>query len=109
MTHCVIYLPADVHINLRPANMIYMTSNDDVSKRILQITTILHCRSQWLLGLRRRSAAARLLRLWVRIPPWAWMSIVNIVCCQVEVDELITLPEEFYRLWCVVVCDLESS
>jgi len=105
----VIYLPADVHINLRPANMIYMTSNDDVSKRILQITTILHCRSQWLLGLRRRSAAARLLRLWVRIPPWAWMSIVNIVCCQVEVDELITLPEEFYRLWCVVVCDLESS
>ena len=24
-------------------------------------------------------------------------------------DELITLPEESYRLWCVVVCDLESS
>jgi hypothetical protein len=23
-------------------------------------------------------------------------------------DELITRPEEFYRLWCVVVCDLES-
>jgi len=24
-------------------------------------------------------------------------------------DELITLPEESYRLWCVVVCDLETS
>jgi hypothetical protein len=23
-------------------------------------------------------------------------------------DELITHPEEFYRLWCVVVCDLEN-
>ena len=23
-------------------------------------------------------------------------------------DELITRPEEFYRLWCVVVCDLEN-
>jgi hypothetical protein len=24
-------------------------------------------------------------------------------------DELITHPEEFYRLWCVVVCDLETT
>jgi len=24
-------------------------------------------------------------------------------------DEVITLPEESYRLWCVVVCDLETS
>jgi len=59
-------------------------------------------------GLRRRSAAARLLRLWVRIPPGAWMS----VCCECCVsgrglyDELITRPEESYRLWCAVVCDL---
>jgi hypothetical protein len=29
-------------------------------------------------GLRLKSAAARLLRLWVRIPPEAWMS----VCCE---------------------------
>ena len=41
------------------------------------------CRSQWLRGLRRRSAAPRLLRLWVRIPPEAWMFVV---CCQVEVS-----------------------
>jgi len=29
------------------------------------------------------------------------------VCCLC--DELITRPEESYRLWCVVVCDLETS
>jgi len=24
-------------------------------------------------------------------------------------DELITRPEESYRLWCVIVCDVETS
>ena len=37
-----------------------------------------------------RSSAARLLRLWVQIPPGAWMfvclSVVSVVCCQVEVS-----------------------
>jgi len=70
------------------------------------------CRSQRPRGLRRGSAAARLLRLWVRIPPGARIS----VCCERCVlsgrglcDGLITRPEESYRLWCVVVCDLETS
>ena len=41
-------------------------------------------RSQWPRGLRRSSAAARLLRLWVRIPPEAWIFICcSVVCCQV--------------------------
>jgi hypothetical protein len=35
-------------------------------------------RSRWPRCLRRGSTAARLLRLWVRIPPGAWM----FVCCQ---------------------------
>ena len=43
-------------------------------------------RSQWPRGLRRRSAAARLLRSWVRKPPGAWMSVVSVVCRQVEVS-----------------------
>ena len=43
-------------------------------------------RSQWPRGLRRRSAAARLVRLWVRIPPGAWIFVVSVVCCQVEVS-----------------------
>ena len=37
------------------------------------------------------------------------------VCCECCVlsgrglcDELITCPEESYRLWCVVVCDVEN-
>jgi len=74
--------------------------------------TSFSCRSQWPRGLRRRSAAARLLRSWVRILPGAWM----FVCCECCVlsgrglwDELITRPEKSYRLWCVVVCDLETS
>ena len=38
------------------------------------------------------------------------MSVVSVVCCQVEVcDGLITRPEESYRLWRGVVCDLETS
>ena len=70
------------------------------------------CRSQWPCGLRRRSSTARLLRSWVRIPPEAWM----FVCCECCVlsgrglcDRLITRPEESYRRWRVVVCDLETS
>ena len=44
-----------------------------------------YSRSQWPCGLRRRSSAARLLRSWVRIPPRAWMFVVSVVWCQVEV------------------------
>ena len=53
-----------------------------------------------------RPQAARLLRSWVRIPPGAWI----FVCCECRVlsgrglcDELITRPEESYRLCCIVV------
>jgi len=35
---------------------------------------------------KRRSEFSSWLRLWVRIPPEAWMSLANIVCCQVEVS-----------------------
>jgi hypothetical protein len=64
-------------------------------------------RSQRPCGLRRGSAAA--------LPCWdcgEWIS----VCCECCVlsgrvlsDELITRPEESYRPWCVVVCDLDTS
>jgi hypothetical protein len=69
-------------------------------------------RSQWPSGLSRKSAAAGLLRLWVRIPPGACMS----VCCECCVlsgrglcDELILSPEEPYRLWCIILCDIKIS
>jgi len=55
-------------------------------------------------------AAAHLLRSWVRIPQGAWI----FVCCECRAlsgrglcNELITRPEESYRLWCIV-CDLET-
>ena len=70
------------------------------------------CRSRWPPGLRRRSAAACLLSSMGSNPAGAWM----FVCCECCVlldrglcEELITRPEESYRLWCVVVCDLETS
>jgi len=40
-------------------------------------------RSQFLRGLRRRSATARLVRLWVRITPGRWMyTVANVVRCR---------------------------
>ena len=57
------------------------------------------------------SVAARLLGLWVQVPPGAWMSVCG-ECCDLSgrglCKELMTRPEESYRLWCVVVCDLET-
>ena len=61
---------------------------------------------QWPRGLRLGSAAARLLRSWVRIPPEAWM-FVSCECCVLSsrglCDGLITRPEESYWVWCVWV------
>ena len=53
----------------------------------LNLTTLI-CQSQWPRGLRRRSTAARLLRLWVQIPPGrhGCLSVVSVVCCQVEIS-----------------------
>ena len=56
-----------------------------------------------------RPQAAHLLKSWVRIPPGH--GYLFVVSCVVRglCDELITRPEESYRLCCVVVCDLETS
>jgi len=67
--------------------------------------------SKWPIGLRRMSAAARLLRLWVRTPAGARMFVYS-ECFVLSGSglwyELITRPEESYRMWCVVVCYLET-
>jgi hypothetical protein len=59
------------------------------------------------------SAAAHLLRLWVHIPPGAWIFVCFECCCVLSgrglCDELFTRPEESYRLWCVFMCELETS
>jgi len=62
--------------------------------------------------LRRRSAAACLLRLWVRIPQGAWMPFpceCSVLFGRCLCVELITCPEESYRICCVFVCNLETS
>ena len=45
--------------------------------------------------------------------PTGGMVVCLFECCVLSggglCDELITRPEEPYRLWCVVVCDLETS
>jgi hypothetical protein len=46
---------------------------------IIIIIIVIVGRSQWLRGLRRRSTAARLLRLWIRIPTGAWVFVVCVV------------------------------
>jgi hypothetical protein len=48
----------------------------------------------------------------VRNSSGAWTDVCC-KCCVLSVrglcDGLITRPEESYRVWCVVVCDLETS
>jgi hypothetical protein len=68
--------------------------------------TVTYCNiltNQWPRRLRRGLAAARLLVLWVRIPPGAWMS-VSCECCVLSgrglCVSLIASPEESYRVWC---------
>ena len=55
-----------------------------VDNRVMITSDILyrlscHSRSHWSRGLRRRSADARLLRLWVRISPGTWTFVVSVV------------------------------
>jgi hypothetical protein len=65
------------------------------------ITT--YSRSQWPRGLRRGSATARSLGLWVRIPRVAWLSLCS-DCCMLSgrglCVGLITRPEDSYQVWC---------
>jgi len=94
-THVVTSWSPHVYINQRL--QIHFRAPDDLTRWDLS--------GEW-------PVAAHLLRTWVWIPPGAWI----FVCCECRVlsgrglcDELITHPEESYRLWCVVVCDLETS
>jgi len=61
---------------------------------------------------RRRCAPDQLLRFLVRIKTVAWIS-VSCECCVLSgrglCGVLNTRTEESYRLWCVLVCDVETS
>ena len=64
------------------------------------------CWLHWPCGLRRRSAAARVLGLWIRNSLGAWTSF-SCECCVLSgrypCVVLIARPEESYRVWCVWV------
>jgi len=68
-----------VHINNAVLERVRNLTAYELKKR-----TPLIQRSQWPRGLRRGSAAARLLTLWVRIPPGERLSVVSVV--EVEVS-----------------------
>jgi hypothetical protein len=63
-------------------------------------------RSRWPCGI--RSAAAHLLKFWVRIPPMARISHVSVVCYQVEVSASGRSLFQISPTQCgVSVCDLD--
>ena len=63
-------------------------------------------RSEWPRGLTRRSAAARLLEM----PEGMDVCVLRVLCVVRSLCEgLITRPEKFYRVWGVVVWDIETS
>ena len=82
------------------------------NNNVLNLTNLImkFCRSHWPHALRCRSAAARLLRLWVRIPPRAQTSVVSAVCCQVEVCATgWSLVQRSPTDCGTSLCDLETS
>ena len=66
---------------------------------LLKLYSICGGRSYWPRGLRRGSAAARLLGLWVRILPEGMDC--SVLSGRGLFDGLITRPEESYLMWCV--------
>jgi len=79
----------DILIDLKLAMKNYAAAN------------LTYCRAQRPRGLRRGSAATRLLGLWVRIPLEEWLS----VCCECWVlsgrglcERPITRPDKLYRV-----------
>jgi hypothetical protein len=69
-------------------------------------------RSTWPESLKIGRTADCLLTLRVRIPPGAWMGVL-LECCVLSRrgsrEGPITRPGVSYRLWCVIVCDSETS
>ena len=62
------------------------------------------CRSQWPHGLRRGSAAARLLGFRLRIPPGAWMSLVKRSPTECGVSECDRKASTMRRPWLTTGC-----
>jgi len=92
---CNVAISMDTHVGLNVATRVC-----DVCSDKFRLTVLCPFWLQCSPTLRRRSTAAPLMKLWVRIPPGAWMFAVSVVCCTGRglCDELITRTEESYRL-----------
>ena len=67
-------------------------------------------RCQWPRDIRRGSAVDRVLGLRVRIPPRTWMSVMSVVCCQIEVSASGSSLVQSNSTECgVCECDREAS
>jgi hypothetical protein len=78
--------------------------------QFLLFTINVSCRWQCPRRLRRGSAAAGLRGLWIRIPPGVWISILSVVCCQVEVSATGWSLGQVSPTGCgVSECDREAS
>jgi hypothetical protein len=68
--------------------MIMMITTTTTTMTTMMMKTMMYRirRSRWPHGLRSRSAAACLLRLWFRNPPVAWISVASAVCFRVKVS-----------------------
>jgi len=92
------FMAATQHVISQQFNL---TTEDAVSLLgflINVVITYYFCRSQWPRGLWGGSVAVPLLRSWVRIPPVAWKFIYCVLSGRGLCDELITRPEDSYRL-----------
>jgi hypothetical protein len=85
-TGFIIFVTSLVH-RKKPSVLVYSKDagrTDNV--QIINVTSWHKRWSQWPRGVRRRSSAARMQRLCVRIPLGAWLFVVSVVCCQIEVS-----------------------
>jgi hypothetical protein len=89
------------------------TIRANILKRIIYNLLIdMYCRSQCPCGLRRRSTAARLLGLWFEFRRrHGCLSVVSVVCCQVEVSATSWSFVQRSPIECGVSkkCDCEAS
>jgi hypothetical protein len=79
---------------------------------IVYVCVCVCVRSQWPQGQMRGSTAAHLLRPGFESHPWHGCFVCCVYCVLLGrgyCDELITRPEESYRLWRAVVCDKQTS
>jgi len=93
-SHLCLGLPNRLFLSGFPQNPVENGNINAILCLLIGQSQLPHC-------LRRGSAAARSLGLRVQIPPKAWfLSVVSVVCCAGRNlwDELITCPEEFYRV-----------